>query len=201
MAHFDHGAVLRSVSDRAHCGGVGEVDTGSRPHQPSDKGVARMFGLFNGIKYRNEVITQLHAILMLVPRLKSLTSPLKDATNEYRKENTPEMEAAVWLSLVVIENLMVSVPPDTRLLTLRYLNEKTDDNFRWFANYAQAVTANQKPEHSEDMPNLAAVLGFAFWHLVVAVQQNKLSENVFRTFIHEVVGMLRQNERDREQPN
>ncbi len=160
-----------------------------------------MFGLFNGIKYRNEVITQLHAILMLVPRLKSLTSPLKDATNEYRKENTPEMEAAVWLSLVVIENLMVSVPPDTRLLTLRYLNEKTDDNFRWFANYAQAVTANQKPEHSEDMPNLAAVLGFAFWHLVVAVQQNKLSENVFRTFIHEVVGMLRQNERDREQPN
>ena len=160
-----------------------------------------MFGLFNGIKYRNEVITQLHAILMLVPRLESLTSPLKDAINEYRKENTPEMEAAVWLSLVVIENLMVSAPPDTRLLTLRYLNEKKDDNFRWFANYAQAVTANQKPEHSEDMPNLAAVLGFAFWHLVVAVQQNKLSENVFRTFIHEVVGMLRQNERDREQPN
>jgi hypothetical protein len=57
-----------------------------------------MFGSFKGIKYRNEVITQLHAILMLVPRLKSLTSPLKDAINEYRKENTPEMEAAVWLS-------------------------------------------------------------------------------------------------------
>ena len=84
---------------------------------------------------------------MLVPHLKSLTSPLNDAINEYRKENTPEIEAAVWLSLVVIENLMVSVPPDTRLLTLQYLNEKKDDNFRWFANYAQAVTANQKPEH------------------------------------------------------
>jgi len=160
-----------------------------------------MFGWFNGIKYRNEVTTQIHAILMLVPRLKSLTSPLKDAINEYRKENTPEMEAAVWLSLVVIENLMVSVPPDTRLLTLRYLNEKKDDNFRWFANYAQAATANQKPEHPKDMPNLAAVLGFAFWYLLVAVQQNKLSENVFRTFSHEVVGMLRQNERDREQLN
>jgi hypothetical protein len=103
--------------------------------------------------------------------------------------------------LVVIENLMGSVPPDTRLLTLRYLNEKKDDNFRWFANYADAVMANQKPEHPEDMPNLAAVLGFAFWHLVVAVQQNKLSENVFRTFVHEVVGMLRQDEHDREQPN
>jgi len=84
---------------------------------------------------------------MLVPHLKSLTSPLNDAINEYRKENTPEIEAAVWLSLVVIENLMVSVPPDKRLLTLQYLNEKKDDNFRWFANYAQAVTANQKPEH------------------------------------------------------
>jgi len=68
-----------------------------------------MFGLFHGFKYRNEVITQIHAILMLVPRLKSLTSPLKDAINEYRKENTPEMEAAVWLSLGVIENLMVDV--------------------------------------------------------------------------------------------
>ena len=91
-----------------------------------------MFGLFDGIRYRNEVTTQIHAILMLAPDLKSLTSPLKDAIDEYRKENTPEMEAAVWLSLVVIENLTVSIPPDTRLLTLRYLSEKNDDNFHWF---------------------------------------------------------------------
>src|SRR5262249_40174157 len=74
-------------------------------------------------------ITQIHAILMLVPRLKSLTSPLKDAINQYRKENTPEMETAVSLSLFVIENLMVSVQPDTCLLTLQYLNEKKDGNF------------------------------------------------------------------------
>jgi hypothetical protein len=84
------------------------------------------------------------------------------------------------------------------------LNEKKDDNFRWFANYAQAVTANQKPEHPEDMPNLAAVLGFAFWYLLDAVRVNKLSENCCRTFIVDVVGMLRgksQDERrsDREQ--
>ena len=50
-------------------------------------------------------------------------------------------------------------------------------------------------------PPLAAVIGFAFWYLIVAVQQNKLSENVFRTFSHEVVGMLRQNECDQEQSN
>jgi hypothetical protein len=73
---------------------------------------------------------------MLVPHLKSPTSPLNDAINEYRKENTPEIEAAVWLSLVVIENLMVSVPPDKRLLlTLHYFERKERDNFRWFANY------------------------------------------------------------------
>ena len=60
-----------------------------------------MFDLFDVIKYRNEVTTQIHAILALVPHLKSLTSPLKNAINEYRKENTPEIEAAVWLSLVV----------------------------------------------------------------------------------------------------
>jgi hypothetical protein len=121
-----------------------------------------MFGLFDGIKYRNEVTTQIHAILMLMPHLKSLTTPLKDAINAYGKEKTAEIEAAVWLSLAVIENLMVSIPPDTRLLTVQYLNEKKDGNFRWFANYAQAVTANQRPEHPEDVPPpLAAVIGFA----------------------------------------
>ena len=161
-----------------------------------------MFGLFDGIKYRNEVTTQIHAILMLMPHLKSPTSPLKDAINAYRKEKTPEIEAAVWLSLAVIENLMVSIPPDTRLLTVQYLNEKKDGNFRWFANYAQAVTANQRPEHPEDVPPpLAAVIGFAFWYLLHAVQTNKLSENVCRTFVQDVIRMLRQNERDREQLN
>jgi hypothetical protein len=138
---------------------------------------------------------------MLVPHLKSLTSLLKNAINKYRKENTPEIEAAVWLSLVAIENLMVSVPRNTRVLTLHYLNEKKDGDFRWFASYAQAVTANQKPEHPEDMPNLAAALGFAFWYLLYFVQVNKLSENVCRTFIHDVVRMLRYNDRDPEQLN
>jgi hypothetical protein len=160
-----------------------------------------MFGLFNGRKYRNEVTTRIHAILMLMPRLKSLTSQLKGEINAYRKEKTPEMEAAVWLTLVVIENVMLSVPPDARILTLQYLNKKKDDNFRWFANYAQAVAANRKPEHPEDMPNLAAVLGFAFWYLLQAVRTNKLSENVFRTFIHEVVRMLREDEHNGERLN
>jgi hypothetical protein len=51
------------------------------------------------------------------------------------------------------------------------------------------------------MPNLAAVVGFAFWYLLYFVQVNKLSENVCPTFIHDVVRMLRHNDRDPEQLN
>jgi hypothetical protein len=73
------------------------------------------------------------------------------------------------------------------------LNEKKDGNLRWFANYAHAVDANQKPEHPEDMPPpLAAVIGFAFWYLLHAFRTNKLSQDVFRTFVQDVIRMLRQ---------
>ncbi len=154
--------------------------------------------MFGGLKYRSEVNVQIGSILMLVPQLNSLVLPLKDSINEFRKAKTPEMEAAVWLSLVLIEHLMLSIPADTRLLTLQYLNEKKDDDFCWFARYGQAVMNNQQPERPEDMPNLAAVLGFAFSYLIRAVRENKLSEKSFRIFALDVVGMLRgksQNER------
>jgi len=48
------------------------------------------------------------------------------------------------------------------------------------------------------MPNLAAVLGHAFWYLLHAVRENKLSEKCCRTFSLDVVGMPQgksQNER------
>ena len=77
-------------------------------------------------------------------------------------------------------------------------NEKKVGNFRRFASNTQAVTANQKPEQ---IPNPAAVLGIAFWYLLYFVGVNKLSENVCRTFIQDVVRMLRQNERVREELN
>jgi hypothetical protein len=155
---------------------------------------ARMFGLFDGGKYRTEVIVQIHAILKLVPELKRLleTLPnLKGAINEFREAKTPEIEAAAWLSLVVIEKAMLSVPPDRRLLALQYLHEKKEDGFRWFARCAQAIMANQEPERPRGMPKLAVVLGFAFWYLGVAVRENKLSETCYQNFVRDVVGMLR----------
>jgi hypothetical protein len=51
--------------------------------------------------------------------------------------------------------------------------------------------ANQEPERPRGMPKLAVVLGFAFWHLGVAVRENKLSETCYQNFVRDVVGMLR----------
>ncbi len=154
--------------------------------------------MFDGIKYRSEVNVQICSILMLVPQMNSLVRPLKESINEFRKAKTPEMEAAVRLSLILIEGLMEHVSPEVRRLTLKYLDEMKDDEFRWFARYHQALKANQEPDRPKDMPNLTAVLGFAFWYLIRAVQENKLSEKCFRTFALDVVGMLQgksQNER------
>jgi hypothetical protein len=152
--------------------------------------------MFGGIKYRSEVNAQICSILMLVPEVNSLVRPLKDSVSEFRNAKTPEMEAAVLLSLVLIENLVRHVPPDARLLTLQYLNEKKDDDFRWFARYGQASATNQQPERPEDMPNLTAALGFAFWYVLHALRENKLSERCFRTFSLDVVGMLQGKSRN-----
>jgi hypothetical protein len=70
---------------RARRGGDPELDTGSRLHQRSDKGVARMFGLFNGMKYRNEMTGQIHSILMLVLTSKAL--PLHSRMQSMNIEN------------------------------------------------------------------------------------------------------------------
>jgi hypothetical protein len=158
-----------------------------------------MFGWFGAVKYRSEVIVQIHIILKLVPQLESLLNTLpamNEAINEFRKSRSPEIEAAAWLSLIVIERAVLSVPSDTRLLTLQYLDEMKDDAFRWFARYAQAAMANHEPERPRDMPNLVAVLGFAFWYLGYTVRENKLSETCYQTFIVDVVGMLRGKSQD-----
>jgi hypothetical protein len=65
--------------------------------------------------------------------------------------------------------------------------------------YAQAVTANWATRKTRQ--TLAAVLGFAFWYLLYFVHVNKPLENVCRTFIHDVVRMLRHNDSDPEQLN
>jgi hypothetical protein len=153
-----------------------------------------MFGLFDGgVKYRSEVTVEIHAILMLMPELKSLLASmpaLKGMINDFRKENMPAMEAAAWASLLIIENVMQSVQQDARLLALRYLDAAADDEFRHFARYYQALVANQNPQRPPNMPNLVPVLGFAFWYLGVAVHRNRFSDAAYCLFVGDVVGML-----------
>jgi hypothetical protein len=163
-----------------------------------------MFGLFDAFKYRTEVTVQIHAILKLVPQLGSLlrTFPsLRQSINEFRKTKIPEIEAAAWMSLLVIERIMVSVPQEIRLLTLRYLDEKSEDMFRWFAKYGKAVISNEIPEHPKGMPNLTSILGFAFWYFGVAVRENRLSEECYQIFVGDVIGMLRGRSQDERKAN
>jgi hypothetical protein len=152
-----------------------------------------MFGLFDGEKYRSEVTVEIHAILMLMPELKNLLASmpaLKGMINGFREENMPAMEAAAWVSLLIIENVMQSVQQDARLLALRYLDAAADDEFRHFARYYQALVANQNPRRPPNMPNLVPVLGFAFWYLGVAVHRKRFSDATYRLFVGDVVGML-----------
>jgi hypothetical protein len=118
-----------------------------------------------------------------------------------RSNSGSAIEAAAWLSLIVIAKLMQPASKDTRMLTLRYLDESADDDFRRFARYYQAISTNQAPERPADMPNLAPVLGFGFWYLGVAARENRLSNQCYRMFIGDVVNMLRgksQDERRRD---
>jgi hypothetical protein len=152
-----------------------------------------MLGLFDGVKYRSEVTVEIHAILKLMPELKKLLDSmpaLKGMITGFRKENMPAMEAAALASLLVIENVMQSVPQNARLLALRYLEDGADDEFRQFARYYQALVANQNPSRPTDMPNLVPVLGFAFWYLGAAVRENKCSDTTYRLFVGDVVGIL-----------
>ena len=64
-----------------------------------------MFG-WNGFKYRTQVIVDIHSILMFVPELKKLlkTFPtLRRSAGEFRKLEKSELEAAAYLSVVVLE--------------------------------------------------------------------------------------------------
>ena len=152
-----------------------------------------MLDLFDGVKYRREVTVDIHAILKLMPGLKKLLDSmpgLKEMITGFRKENVPAMEAAALASLLVIENVMQSVPQNERLLAFRYLEAAADDEFRQFARYYQALVANQNLPHPTDMPNLVPVLGFTFWYLGAAVRENKCSDTTYRLFVGDVVGML-----------
>ena len=142
---------------------------------------------WKGFKYRNQVIIDIHSILIFVPEFKKLlkTFPnLRQAAGKFRKEGKSELEAAAHLSLVVLESILPLTPEDGRTLALQQLARLESDRFRWFRDQAKDGI-----QMAEVLP-LTFALGFALWYLGHSVRENRLPEMVYRIFLKDVVGML-----------
>jgi hypothetical protein len=151
-----------------------------------------MFG-WTGFKYRTEVIVNIHSILIFVPELKKLlkTLPkLKRAAGDFRKAGKTELEAAAYLSVVVLESVLAHVPEDGRNQALAELTRFENDRFRWFRD--QAANESGTASKTTEVLPLTFALGFAFWYLGHSVRENRLPEMVYREFLTDVVGMLRE---------
>lgn len=153
-----------------------------------------MFG-WTGFKYRTQVIVDIHSILIFVPELKTLLKNfpnLKRSAGEFRKLGKTELEAAAYLSVVVLESVLAHVPEHGRNETLAELARFENDRFRWFRD--QLANESGMPVRSnatltEVLP-LTFALGFAFWYLGHSVRENRLPEMAYREFLTDVVGML-----------
>ena len=149
-----------------------------------------MFG-WTSFKYRTQVIVDIHSILMFVPELKKLlkTFPnLRRSAGDFRKAGKTELEAAAYLSVVVLESVVAHLPKDGRNQTLAELNRFEKDRFRWFRDQL-ADESGPAAKASEVLP-LTFALGFAFWYLGHSVRENRLPEMAYREFLTDAVGML-----------
>ena len=150
-----------------------------------------MFG-WTGFKYRTQVIVDIHSVLIFVPELKKLlkTFPnLRRSAGEFRKLGKTELEAAAYLSVVVLESVLAHVPEDGRNQTLAELTRFENDRFRWFRDQLANESGMPAKAMTEVLP-LTFALGFAFWYLGHSVRENRLPEMAYREFLTDVVGML-----------
>ncbi|HEY8098152.1 MAG TPA: hypothetical protein VIE65_18990 [Methylobacter sp.] len=162
-----------------------------------------MFSFFEKFKYRSEVVPQVHAILFMIPELKTVLSGfpgLNNTINEFRKAQTPLLEAAVYVSMVVLEKLMDDVPLQTRSVVIQQLNENIDDGFRWFGKTGYGIKRGEVA-HPTGMLPLTVALGFAFWYLGCAERDGKLSARAHKIFLADVGGMLLGNSSEERAKN
>jgi hypothetical protein len=152
-----------------------------------------MFGLWDGLKYRSETMVQVHTILILVPKLKDMlrTLPLGRAIRKLRKMKASPIEAATAISIQVLEKFMYAVPKEFRELALQQVHERSADDFVWFREYYDQVILRRTQEHPKGMPILTVALGFAFWVVGNAAHEGKISQDHYKIFIDEIVGVLR----------
>jgi hypothetical protein len=152
-----------------------------------------MFSLLGALRYRSEVMVQLHAILKFMPELAQLlqTFPtLKTTINELRKQKMPAGEAACSLSVLLIERALATVPHQIRALTLEQLKQNADNEFRFFRQFADELEEGKRDALAEEMPNLTMVLGFSLWYLGFLVREGQLSQQACDLYMADVAGLL-----------
>ena len=152
-----------------------------------------MLGL-DRLKYRSDVIVQIHAVLKLMPALTQLleTFPtLKSTINELRKQKMPPAEAACSLSVLVIERAVAEIPDlAPRLLTLEQLKQNADNEFRLFSQIAQKVAEDKLSAYPEEMSNLTVALGFSLWYVGCLVREGQLSQQACDLYMADIAGLL-----------
>ena len=151
-----------------------------------------VFGRRRRLKYRNEVMAELHAILHFIQdkeRLLLSLGSLDKAITELEQNRATELEAAIVLSLLAIKRLVQHIPQETRNTVVRQLGELGSDHYRRFRDVAQPLGA-VTTESLDDTQTLTLVAGFAFWYLGAAVRQNTLPQDSYDHFVSGVMNLL-----------
>lgn len=144
-------------------------------------------------KYRSAVLGELHTILYVLPNLEAVlkTYPnLANAINEIRDSKTLPIDAAVNLSVAIIEKLVRSIPLQTRSIVLRHITEPRKEGFAYFMRIGQALKKAEKPAYPVGMPLMAIVIGHALWYLDYSERQGKISSQTQKFFLVDVGGVL-----------
>jgi hypothetical protein len=152
-----------------------------------------MFTFTESQKYRSAVLGELHTILYVLPNLEAVlkTYPnLASAINQLRDSNTLPIDAAVNLSIAIIETLVRSITMQTHSIILRYITEPRKDGFAYFMRIGRALKKGDKSSYPMGMPVLAVVIGHALWYLDYSERQGKISSQTQKFFLVDVSGML-----------
>lgn len=151
-----------------------------------------MFSFFKNFKYRSEVMVGVHSILFMVPNLKIVLSTvprLEIAISEFKKLQKPPLEAAIYISMIVLEKLIDEVPLQTRSVVLQQLGENREDAFRWFGQTGEGIKRGDLDYPVGILP-FTMVVGFAIWFSGYAERDGKLSAQAHKIFLADVCGML-----------
>ena len=143
--------------------------------------------------YRHSVYVELHAILNVVPNLEGVLKgipTLANAINELKASNVSPAEAAVHLSVIVLETLTRPIPLQTRSIILGHITTARKEGFVYFVRIGRALKMGEVSAYPEGMPLLAVIVGHALWYLDTSERQGNISSLTQKLFVADISGML-----------